>query len=327
MGRFLLLDLESTLNKGGGYMNKFVFFGGKGGVGKTTSSASYAYQCAQKGMKTLVVSTDPAHSLCDIFETDIGSQMKELRANLYALEIDPEQESMKYIQKIKSNMSKTVSPVIISEIEKQLDAASVSPGSEESAIFDKLIEIINVYGNEFDKIVFDTAPTGHTLRLLSLPELLGGWLDRLLEKRKKALQLLRMASQRVKEAEEKLDSDPIIEILSQRKENLEKARKILIDNKMISFVFVLNAEKLPIEETKKAVKVLEKYQIPANDLVVNKILPESMQDEFWRSRKELETKYLNEIYEVFNGKTIIKVPLLNSDVRVNDIERIAKYFE
>lgn len=307
-------------------MNKFVFFGGKGGVGKTTSSASYAYRCAKQGRKTLVVSTDPAHSLCDIFETTIGSEIKQLTNNLYGLEIDPEQESMKYIQKIKSNMSKTVSPVIISEIEKQLDAASVSPGSEESAIFDKLVEIINTYGNEFEKIVFDTAPTGHTLRLLSLPELLGGWLDRLLEKRKKALELMGMAHKNNKDMQQKIASDPIIEILSQRKNNLEKARKTLIDHKMISFVFVLNPEKLPIEETKKAVRILEKYNIPVNDIVVNKILPETLQDEFWKSRKALELKYLEEIYETFIGKEIIKIPLLNSDVRVNDIQRIAQYY-
>jgi len=305
-------------------MNKFVFFGGKGGVGKTTSSSAYGYRCAEKGMKTLVVSTDPAHSLCDIFETSIGSEIKELRKNLYALEIDPEKESEKYIERIKANMKKTVSPVIISEIEKQLDAASVSPGSEESAIFDKLVEIINDYGNEFDTIVFDTAPTGHTLRLLSLPELLGGWLDRLIEKRYNALKLLGVANRQEKE---RIMEDPVIEILSTRKKNFERARETLIDKKMVSFVFVLNPEKLPIEETKKAIKVLEKYNIPVNNLVVNRILPDNTNDDFWKARKELETQYLQEIFESFKNKEIIKIPLLNSDVRANHIERIAQYFK
>lgn len=305
-------------------MNKFVFFGGKGGVGKTTSSAAYAYHCANEGKKTLVVSTDPAHSLCDIFETPIGSEMKEIRKNLYALEIDPERESIKYIERIKANMKKSVSPVIISEIEKQLDAASVSPGSEESAIFDKLVEIINEYGNDFEKIVFDTAPTGHTLRLLSLPELLGGWLDRLIEKRQKALKLIEMSNRKEKE---KTMDDPVIEILSIRKKNFERAREILIDKNMISFVFVLNAEKLPIEETKKAVKVLEKYKIPVDNLVVNRILPDVANDDFWKARKELEKKYLQEIFETFKNKEIITIPLLNSDVRGNHIREIAKYFQ
>lgn len=305
-------------------MNKFVFFGGKGGVGKTTSSAAYGYNCAEKGLKTLVVSTDPAHSLCDIFEVTIGPEIKKLKENLYALEIDPEKESIKYIERIKSNMKKTVSPVIISEIEKQLDAASVSPGSEESAIFDKLVEIINEYGDKFDKIVFDTAPTGHTLRLLSLPELLGGWLDRLIQKRQKALKLLEMSNRKEKN---KIMDDPVIEILSTRKKKLEKARETLIDKNMISFVFVLNAERLPIEETKKAVSILEKYKIPVNDVVVNRILPDTASDEFWKARKELEKKYLQEIEETFKDKEIIKIPLLNSDVRAIHIEKISYFFK
>lgn len=306
-------------------MNKYVFFGGKGGVGKTTSSASYAYLCARKGKKTLIVSTDPAHSLSDIFETCIGPEIKSIGVNLYGLEIDPERESLKHVQRIKASMTRAASPVIIGEIERQLDAASVSPGAEESAIFDKLVEIINEYGGEFDKIVFDTAPTGHTLRLLSLPELLGGWLDRLLEKRKRAIQLLRMAS--LGDESTGKNDDPMIQILEKRKESFEKARSVLIDEGKVSFVFVLNPEKLPIEETKKAVRVLEKYKIPVNYLVVNKILPEGLNDEFWKSRKELERKYLEEIKQAFPGKTIVYVPLLNSDVRAPDIERVASYFE
>lgn len=305
-------------------MNKFVFFGGKGGVGKTTCSASFAWLCAQKGKKILAVSTDPAHSLGDIFEIPLGPEIKEIQENLYGLEIDPEQESKKYIEKIKCNMSTILSPVIIDEVEKQLDAASVSPGSEESAIFDKFVEIINSYGNEFDIVVFDTAPTGHTLRLLSLPELLGGWLDRLLDKRRRALELKQMANF---DKSRKLIDDPIIKILSTRKENLEKVRKILIDDRMISFVFVLNPEKLPIEETKKAVNILDKYKIPVNYLVVNKVMPESFKDEFWVSRKALEEKYLDEIKSTFPTKTIIYLPLLNSDVRVHHIQRIAHYFK
>jgi len=305
-------------------MNKFVFFGGKGGVGKTTCSASFAWLCAQKGKKTLAVSTDPAHSLGDIFETSLGPEINEIQENLYGLEIDPGQESKKYIEKIKCNMFTILSPVIIGEVEKQLDAASVSPGSEESAIFDKFVETINSYGNEFDTVVFDTAPTGHTLRLLSLPELLGGWLDRLLDKRRSALELKQMASF---DKSGRVMDDPIIKILRTRKDNLEKVRKILIDDRMISFVFVLNPEKLPIEETKKAVNILDKYKIPVNYLVVNKVLPESFKDEFWVSRKALEEKYLDEIRSAFPAKAIIHLPLLNSDVRVHDIQRIAGFLE
>jgi len=308
-------------------LNQFVFFGGKGGVGKTTCSAAFAYHCSKQGKRTLLVSTDPAHSLSDVFEQKIGSNVQEIAKNLYSLEIDPEQESREYIKTIKSNMKHIVSPVIISEISKQLDAASVSPGSEEAAIFDKLVEIMVTNVDDYDQIVFDTAPTGHTLRLLSLPELLGAWLGRLIKKRKSALELKEMADKHERGRQEKLLDDPVIKILQQRKDKLEKAREILIDSHKVSFIFVLNAEKLPIEETKKAVKVLEKYQVPVGGIVVNRILPEDMQDIFWKSRKELEQKYLAEIQQAFKNKKITYLPLLNTDVRAHVLEQIADHFQ
>lgn len=308
-------------------MNKLVFFGGKGGVGKTTSSSAYAYACAIKGEKTLLVSTDPAHSLCDIFEKKIGSKIIELEKNLFALEIDPEEESQSYIKNIKKNMKDIVSPVIVKEIEKQLDAASVSPGSDESAVFDKLMEIIIDYNDKYDRIVIDTAPTGHTVRLLSLPELLGGWMDRLIEKRKKAMELYEMANRDESRMQDMVMQDPVIATLNRRKEKMEKARDILMDDNMITFVFVLNPERLPIEETKKAVKILSKYGIKVNELVVNRILPEGLNDAFWVKRKSLEGVYLKEIESYFSDKHIIKIPLIDSDVRAEDIYKISEYFK
>ena len=307
-------------------MNKLVFFGGKGGVGKTTSSSAYAYYCAEKGEKTLLVSTDPAHSLCDIFERKIGSKIIELKENLFSLEIDPEEESQAYINNIKKNMKDIVSPVIVKEIERQLDAAAVSPGSDESAVFDKLMEIIIDYEKDYDRIVIDTAPTGHTLRLLSLPELLGGWMDRLIEKRMKAMELYEMATREDKKMKNVIERDPVLSKLNERKRKMEKAREILTDGDLVSFVFVLNPEKLPIEETKKAVGTLEKYKIYVNTLIINRILPENVEGEFWKNRKKLEDKYLKEIEEYFSNKKLIKVPLIDEDVKVDNLKNISKYF-
>ncbi|MBG0765882.1 MAG: TRC40/GET3/ArsA family transport-energizing ATPase [Tissierellales bacterium] len=266
-------------------MNKLVFFGGKGGVGKTTSSSAYAFYCAEKGEKTLLVSTDPAHSLCDIFERKIGSKITKIKENLFSLEIDPEEESQEYIRNIKKNMKDIVSPVIVKEIERQLDAAAVSPGSDESAVFDKLMEIIIDYQKDYDRIVIDTAPTGHTLRLLSLPELLGGWMDRLIEKRMKAMELYEMATREDKKMKSVIEKDPVLSKLNERKRKMEQAREILTDGELVSFVFVLNPEKLPIEETKKAVNTLEKYNIHVNDLIINRILPDNVEGKFWENRK------------------------------------------
>ena len=308
-------------------MNKLVFFGGKGGVGKTTSSSAYAFYCAEKGEKTLLVSTDPAHSLCDIFERKIGSKIKKIKENLFSLEIDPEEESQEYIRNIKKNMKDIVSPVIVKEIERQLDAAAVSPGSDESAVFDKLMEIIIDYQKDYDRIVIDTAPTGHTLRLLSLPELLGGWMDRLIEKRMKAMELYEMATREDKKMKNVIEKDPVLSKLNERKRKMEQAREILTDGELVSFVFVLNPEKLPIEETKKAVNTLEKYNIHVNDLIINRILPENIEGKFWENRKKLEEKYLNEIVESFSNKNLIKIPLIDEDVKIDNLKFVSKYFE
>ncbi|WP_461207128.1 ArsA family ATPase [Clostridium sp. DL1XJH146] len=307
-------------------MNKIVFFGGKGGVGKTTCSAAFSIASASSGKKTLLVSTDPAHSISDIFEKKIGEKIINIEENLDALEISSEVESKKYMEGVKANLKNVVSPVIVEEIKKQIDAAAVSPGTEEAALFDKMIEIINEKVDEYDQIIFDTAPTGHTIRLISLPQLLGSWLETLIVKRKKALGLMSMANHHGKKKQEEIEEDKVIQILSKRLDNVTKAKKIMIDDKKMSFIFVLNAEKLPIEETKKAVVMLEKYDVKVDTLVVNRIFPEKIEDDFFKKKKEQETKYLQEINESFKGKNIIKIPMLSSDMRAFNIKDIAEFF-
>ena len=303
-------------------MSKILFFGGKGGVGKTSCSSAYAVNKAKLGKKVLLVSTDPAHSTSDLFNQKIGSEIMSLRNNLHALEIDPQKEADAYIDGIKNNMTTIISPIIMDEMNKQLDAARVSPGSHESALFDKMVEIINETSEAYDYIIFDTAPTGHTVRLLSLPEMLGAWMDTLLKKRRKTMALKRMVK-RVKGIEEK--EDPIIDILMRRKTRLEKARQIMMDGDNMGFVFVLNAEKLPIEETKKAVNLLNKYKIPVQSLVVNRILPES-NDSFWKKKKALEAGYLDEINQSFDVDSIFKVPMFLEDMKDSTIDQMATFF-
>lgn len=162
-----------------------IFVGGKGGVGKSSVAAAIAWKLANKGKKTLLVSTDPAHNLGDIFGRVIGGTISRVKGNLYALEIDPEMETAKYIRQVKENIKESVNPIMMEEVHRQLDAAKASPGADEAALFDRIISIILDEKQYFDKLVFDTAPTGHTVRLLSLPELMGIWIEGLLKRRKK----------------------------------------------------------------------------------------------------------------------------------------------
>src|SRR6056297_335212 len=147
-------------------MNKFVFFGGKGGVGKTTVSCAYGLKCAREGLKTLVVSTDPAHSTSDVFDQQFGDEPERVEAyeNLWAMELDPDEEVERHMMEIKRTMSDQVSPAIVNEIDRQIELAHRTPGAHEAALFDRFIDVMREAstpdGGDYDRVVFDTSPTG-----------------------------------------------------------------------------------------------------------------------------------------------------------------------
>ncbi|RNF39135.1 ArsA family ATPase [Planococcus salinus] len=299
-----------------------IFVGGKGGVGKSTSAAAIAWQSAKLGHKTLLISTDPAHNVGDIFNQEIGGKTKEIASNLYALEIDPEIETDKYIKSVKANIKGVVHSAMMEEVHRQLDTAKASPGADEAALFDKLIHIILEERAHFDKLVFDTAPTGHTIRLLTLPELMGVWIDGLLEKRKKTnenyTQLLNDGEPR---------EDPIYDVLRERQERFSKARDLLLDEQETGFIFVLNPERLPILETKKALELLHKYDLHVNTLLINKVLPAEADGEFLMERRKHEKQYVELIEETFKKQQLIYIPLFSQDiVSKEQLELFSKHF-
>ncbi len=301
-------------------MAKIIFYGGKGGVGKTTCSTSNSINYAEKGLKTLLVSTDPAHSISDVLGMDIGRSIVRIRENLDGLEIDPEYEAELYIEKIRANMKTILSNVIVEEINSQLDAAMVSPGTHESALFDKISDIIIDKYDDYDIIIFDTAPTGHTLRILTLPDLLEGWMGSLAKKRKSIVNMNKMVTRKYDE------KDPVLEILERRQKRFGEIKKIFNNTNNVRIRFVLNAEKLPIEETKKALKMLKKFDIPVDTLVINRIMPDDIGAEFWEKKRKQEQEYLKEIEMEFQGKEFIKIPLLDSDMNKSTVDMLSKYF-
>ncbi|WP_091462052.1 ArsA family ATPase [Acetomicrobium thermoterrenum] len=297
---------------------KYVFFGGKGGTGKTTCAAAFSLKASEMKKKVLLVSTDPAHSLSDIYDTSIGPKGAQLSDNLFAVEIDPEVEAKKYIEGIKRQLSGVVSNVVIEALQKQIDAAYMSPGSEEAAIFDKFLEIMESSEKKFDVVVFDTAPTGHTLRLLSLPKLLGLWINSLIEKRKNAVKLLEKASG-VK------NDDPVLRILQNRKNMFEKAWNILSDFRQTAFVFVLTPERLPIFETERAIQYLEHSGIKVAGVVVNGVIPQAAEGAFMNKRREVQNRYIREIHGKFKEKVLAEIDLLDEDIwGMDNLRRIAE---
>lgn len=301
----------------------FTFFGGKGGTGKTTCAAAYAVRLAREGVTTLLVSTDPAHSLSDALGVSLSDKISPVCKNLHGLEIDAAEEAKRYIGEIQSKMLSIVSPVIVDEIKRQMEIAYMSPGAEEAAIFDRFVELMEEWKKPWEAIIFDTAPTGHTLRLLSLPELLGGWIENLIEKRRKSLELFKMAGKFEKDLMKRVTDDPVIESLTRRQKRFEKSRQFLTDPASSAFFFVLNAEKMPILETARAVELLEKYGIAVGGLVVNRVIPPEA-GAFFAERMIAQEEYLLDIEKRFGHKKIVRLPLLRSDVRgMEQVEAVA----
>lgn len=300
---------------------KIIFVGGKGGVGKSTSSAAIALRTAQSGQKTLLISTDPAHNIGHIFEQKIGGETTKIAHNLYALEIDPEQETAQYIKSVKENIKGVVQPTMMEEVHRQLDTAKASPGTDEAALFDKLISIILEESANFDKLIFDTAPTGHTIRLLSLPELMGIWIQGLLEKRHKTKENY----SRLLHDGEPVE-DPIFDVLQERQQRFAKVREIMLDAEQTGFIFVLNPEQLPIAETKNAIELLDKYRLEVKTLIVNRVLPESNEGEFFKQRKKYEKKYIEKINDEFSDKQLIFVPFFSHDIiNIQQLEKFSQF--
>ncbi|MDV2582750.1 ArsA family ATPase [Alkalibacillus haloalkaliphilus] len=299
---------------------KIIFVGGKGGVGKSTSSAALALANAQAGYNTLVVSTDPAHNLGDIFHQSLSHEKTQLANHLWGVEIDSAIETKRYMNQVKGNLRGLVKSKMVEEVHRQIDLASASPGAEEAALFDRLITILIEEQAHFDKIIFDTAPTGHTIRLLTLPELMNVWIDGMLEKRQKIndnyTQLLNDG--------EPVD-DPIYGILQQRKEKFAQARDIILNGDVTGFVFVLIPERLPIIETKHAIKQLNQFNLHVKNLIINKVLPKEADGQFLEKRRQIEVSYLRSIDEQFKDQAVLKVPLYEEDI--SDLERLNIFAE
>ncbi|MFQ3545489.1 ArsA family ATPase [Halobacillus rhizosphaerae] len=300
-----------------------LFVGGKGGVGKSTTSAALALAFANAGQRTLVISTDPAHNLGDIFHKPLGHGKTKLAENLWGSEVDPVRESKRYIEGVKDNLEGLVKSRMVEEVHRQIDMAAASPGADEAALFDRLTSIILEEADQFDKIVFDTAPTGHTIRLLTLPELMSVWMDGMIERRKKTnddyTQLLNDG--------EPVD-DPIFDVLQRRKQKFAAVRDIILDESKTEFMFVLIPERLPILETNNALNQLSKHRLPVKTLVVNKVLPDYADGEFLAKRRQQEREYLKQIDETFTKQKKIRIPLFEQDVSDMDkLSIVAEHFQ
>lgn len=306
---------------------KIIMFGGKGGVGKTTCASSAAIWAAEHGRNTLIISTDPAHSLGDSLGINLlpGETTKIPNVNnLSALEIDPKADVSEYKGLASMNplegteMSDMMGGFPL--MEDLQDITSMSPpGIDEAFALLKVLEFIETE-HDYDLVIFDTAPTGHTLRFLSLPETLSGWIGKLLKMRLKLGNLMGLMKSLFKSADKKKDNS--LEVLEKLKESILKARDDLTNPLKNSFVVVMIPEEMAISETGRLLNELYKYKIPVSNVVVNNLY----QDEedlcdFCKSRRKMQYRNLAKIKKVFEvgfGKNLIEIPLFREEVREYD---------
>ncbi len=268
-------------------IQRFIFFSGKGGVGKSTMSCSTAVWLARQGYRTLLVTTDPAPNLSDIFGQTIGHRITQIKGveNLSAIEINPDAASEEYRDRVVAPLRGILDEQSLKGIREQLN----SPCIEEVAAFDKFIEFMEK--PEYDVVVFDTAPTGHTLRLLELPS---GWSDELAKGGATCI-------------------GPSASLQSS-KVKYDRAIAALHDEKRTSFVFVLRPERLSIYETRRSVDELDELGVRTSFLVINGMLPEAAAtDDFFRARYDHEQAIVREIHREFTIETFI-VPQRSTEI-------------
>ena len=315
-----------------------VFVGGKGGVGKTTTAAALALAAADRHRTCLVVSTDPAHSLGDIFGRTIGNAETVLAPNLTGLEIDPDRAAAAHIATVKEQMKALVHPRLYDEIDRQLDLARDAPGATEAALIERVAELMAAAGSRFDLVIFDTAPSGHTVRLLSLPEVMSAWMDGLLRHRERSSRLgamlghlgggrrqgdeLSLIDQHEDHPRDSLEAR-INVLLNTRRRKFLVARERLLDTAGTAFLLVVNPDRLSILESRRVVETLARFDLPVSSLIVNRVLPDAAEASgpFIEARRAQEHRYLREIDDVFPAMRQIVIPLRGDDIHGLDALR------
>jgi arsenite-transporting ATPase len=305
---------------------RYIMFGGKGGLGKTTFSAAAAYWLAKQGYKVLVFSVDPQASLSDIFEQDIfGKGPVEIMPNLYAQEIDADQRIREYQDEIRQKILDMYGlEEVPEEIENYIQAAAAEPAMEESAIFDEVVDI--VVSGEYDYYIYDLVPLGHALYYLSMASVYDQWIDKITGLREEMAEYEQVAS--VMRREKESDEDKILKELQYIKHRINASSSILTDKEKTAFYFVLIPEEMIILDTQKAAGLFAKYDVPLCGYIVNRVIPPELADknipDYLRNRMEMQKKYLHKIEQTFGSEVLTNVPEFERDITgLPMIEKVA----
>ena len=305
---------------------RYIMFGGKGGLGKTTLSATSAFWLASQGKRVLLFSVDPQASLSDIFERDIfGKGPVPIMDNLWAQEVDADRRIKDYQEEVRKKILDMYGfDKVPEEIDNYIAAASAEPAMEESAIFDAVVDII-VQG-DYDYYIYDLVPLGHALYYLSMAKVYDEWINKITRLREDMKQYDQVAA--VMRREETVREDAILGELIYIKNRINASSRILTDKSRTAFFFVVVPEEMIILDTKKAAELFAKFDVPLSGYVVNRVLPSDLGQgnvpEYLRNRINMQQKYLREIREIFGDQVLAYVPEMERDVTgLPMIERLA----
>src|SRR5512146_396904 len=272
---------------------RYVMFGGKGGLGKTTFSAATGYWLASQGKKVLVFSVDPQASLTDIFQRDIfGKGPVKITENLWAQEIDADGHIKAYQEEIRKKILDMYGmPAVPEEIESYIQAASAEPAMEESAIFDAVVDV--VVKGDYDYYIYDLVPLGHALYALSMAKVYDEWINKVTRLREEMREYEEMVS-RIRR-EKVTEQDQILQELLYIKGRINASASILTDHTKTAFFFVVVPEQMIIADTQKAAGLFAQFDVPIAGYVVNRVIPHQLLEQnipdYLRNRIQMQDKH------------------------------------
>jgi arsenite-transporting ATPase len=294
---------------------KYIFFGGKGGVGKTVMAGAAALWSAKQGRKTLLASTNPVHSLSNLLEQDVFGKAAVVcdEQNCYAFEIDTKDTIERSKQEIREKINWFLRFAdITTKADEFIESATMNPAFEESAMFENMVELM--LKDEYDFYVFDTAPTANARRLLGMSKVYSLWVEKMLKSREEAKSLRELLS-----FTKKKEEDPLLDYLLKFKDRMAKAQGLLTDDNLTAFFFATLPESLPIAVITRFINWFHEFGIPVGGVIVNGLIQKEQVGkdaaEFVLNRVLMQDEHMGEIWDIFQDRVRAIIPLFETQVK------------